>query len=251
MPMPTVVGVGAASNGVAGITPAYPTSYTAVDDDVAVTFAETESTDTLAPPTGWTAKTNQVVAVTAPTKLWIIYRRLVAGDAAPAIADPGDHIVARMIVVRGCVNTGDPFNQVNGTTEGTSDTTVSIPGLTTTADNCLVLAAFGTGSDVSSTVQASGWTNASLANLTERMDNWVTSGDGGGLAMASGEKAVAGVVSATTATVATANLKTLIVLALQGAVAEVQRVGRSPRPSEQPAASGNYAPPVQSQIIGG
>jgi hypothetical protein len=219
MAAPTVIGVSSANvNGIAGIAPAFPTSYTAVTGDVALTFLESESTDTVTPPTGWAQLTNAAVTATGTTtKLTVLWRRLVAGDAAPTIADAGDHLIGRMMVVRGCVASGNPWNNALGTTEQAADTTVSIPGLVTSADDCLIVAAFGTGQDVASTAGATGWANPTLDGIVERMDDWTTSGTGGGFAVATGVSARAGGIAPTTCTLSlTANFKTLIVIALAG-----------------------------------
>jgi hypothetical protein len=214
---PTVVGVSAANvNGVGAITPAFPSGYTAVTDDVALTFLECESADVVTPPSGWAVLNAQTVSTGITTKLTVLWRRLVGGDTAPSIADAGDHLIGRMMIVRGCVATGNPWNNFFGTTEPVADTTVAVPAIVTPADDCLIVAAFGTGQDVASTANASGWANPTLDGLTERMDDWTTSGTGGGFAVATGVAARAGGVAQTTANVATANFKTLIVVALAG-----------------------------------
>lgn len=145
---------------------------------------------------------------------------MTAGEAAPAITTTANHKIGRMIVVRGCRTTGNPFEAAPASTELVADTTVSIPGMTTTSDNCLILYAFGTGQDITSTAGATGWANASLGSVSERMDNWTATGTGGGFAMASGEKATAGATGAMTATLSlTANFKTLMAMSLVGASA--------------------------------
>lgn len=220
MPMPTIVGVGTVISGIGAVTAPYPGGYTAVADDIALTFCECINTNTIVPPSGWATVFTSTVATGTVTELVCLWRRVVGGDVAPSIADPGDHIIARMIIVRGCVTTGNPWDIAPTSQELAADTTVSIPGGTTSVADCLVLAAFSTGQDISSTAGATGWTNASLASLTERMDGWTTNGNGGGFAMASGEKAAAGVVSATTATLSlAANFKALGMIALKGAAA--------------------------------
>jgi hypothetical protein len=219
MPAPTVVGVSAANvSGIGTITPAFPTSYTAVANDVALTFLECESTDTVTPPTGWTQLATQSITATGTTtKLTVLWRRIVGGDTAPTIADAGDHLIGRMMIVRGCVASGNPWNNQFGTTEQAADTTVSIPGLVTSADDCLIVAVFGTGQDIASTAGATGWANPTLDGIVERMDDWTTSGTGGGFAVATGVSARAGGIAPTTCTLSlTANFKTLIVIALAG-----------------------------------
>lgn len=213
--MPTVVGVSSVVAGTTSATMSWPAAYSAVTDDVGIIFVECEGTDTLTAPSGWGQVVQSVLASGTTSKLTALWRRLIVGDTAPVIADPGDHINAQIIVVRGCVTSGNPWNQALASTETVSDTTISTPTVTTTVADCLILTAAGTGQDVSSTAGVTGWTNAALASLTERMDTWTLSGLGGGFAMASGQKAVAGAVGNTTATLSlAANFKTLMTIAL-------------------------------------
>jgi hypothetical protein len=253
--MPVLVGVSAAAaTGTTTVTPAFPTAYTATDGDIECVAIESENTDTITPPgNGMAALTSQVVSTGIPTKLSLFWRRLAAGNTAGAFtASPGDHMIGRTAIIRGCRATGNPWNIFAGATEVVSDTTVSIPGLTTTAADCYVTAWFSTGRDLA-TVNATAWVNASLANFAEQIDNWAITGLGGGWAMAAGGKAAAGAVSATTATVSTADFKALIVVAFEGAADMSPRwsLNRSPRPSETMSAAGPYAPPSQSAIFGG
>jgi hypothetical protein len=248
--LPTVVGVGAAIAGIGAVTPAYPAGYTAVADDCAFTFVECESTDTVTPPTNWAVAASANVATGTPTKLTCLWRRLTAGEAAPTIADAGNHMNAQMIVIGGVSTAGNPWDIAVGNTELVADTTVSIPGGTTTGADRLIMAAFSTGQDVASTAGATGWADGTLANVTERMDNWATAGLGGGFAMATGEKATAGTVGPMTATLSlTANFKALLYIALRSqppgqAVPEI--LIRSPRPAEHGNVVGPYAQPYNS-----
>lgn len=216
MAIPTVIGVGAGSSGLTGTTAAYPAAYTAVANDLAVTFIQCGSADTVVPPTNWATVITSVVTTGTASKMVAIWRRLTAAEAAPAIADPGDHINARMIVIRGALATGNPWTVVpQQTTELVADTTVSTPSITTVGVDNLILTGFGTGQDIASTAGATGWTNAGLSSVTEQMDNWVIDGTGGGLAVATGGKAAAGATGATTATLSlTANFKTLMTIAI-------------------------------------
>jgi len=212
---PTVVGVSAANtSGIGAITPAFPSGYTAVTDDVALTFLECESADTVTAPSGWAILNAQTVSTLVTTKLTVLWKRLVGGDTAPTVADAGDHLIGRMMIVRGCSNSGNPWNNFTGTTEGVADTTVAIPGLTTSCDDCLIVAVFGTGQDLDTTANASAWANPNLDGIVERCDDWTSQGTGGGFAVATGVACESGGIAATTATVATANVKTLITIAL-------------------------------------
>jgi hypothetical protein len=215
-----VVGIGAAASSAAGITPALPGGYTAVADDIWVTFHECDSSDTLTPPTGWALITSQPVTSGTTTKLSAIWHRAIGGDTAPTIADAGNHQVGRMIVVRGCITAGNPWDIATPSQELAADATVSIPSINTSVADCLILAAFSTGQDIASTAGATGWANASLASVTERMDDWTALGTGGGFSMMTGGKAAVGATGASTATLSlTPNFKAMLHIALKPAAA--------------------------------
>ena len=254
MPMPTVVGVGTTVTSLTTAVPPYPAGYTAVADDIALTFMETESADIPVAPTNWGILAQANCTTGTVTKLTCMWRRLTAAEAAPTIADPGNHITARMIIIRGCATAGNPWELAPFNTEVIADTSVSIGGGTTTGANRLICAAFSTGQDIASTAGATGWADATLANVAEQMDDWSVSGTGGGFAMATGEKAVAGVVGPMIATLAlTANFKAFMYIALREAVDTEPKTAliRSARPIEGGATSGPYSMPSQSTILGG
>jgi hypothetical protein len=239
----SVVGVGAATSGIGAVSPAYPAGYTAVADDVAAIWCECENTDTITAPASWATIIDSVVSTGTPTKLTVMWSRLTAGQAAPTIADAGNHNVAQMIVLSGCITTGNPWDVFLNTTELVADTTVSCPAITTTAANCLVMAAFSTGQDVASTAGATGWANAALTGVTERMDVWTASGTGGGFSMMTGVKPAAGSVGNCTATLSlVANFKALITIAFKEQVAAPGGGWRGlPSGSRRPAAVSNAA----------
>jgi hypothetical protein len=249
--LPTVVAVGTTGTGTTTATPALPAGWAV--DDIFIMPVETQN-ETVTPPAGWAAVSGgQVIVATGTiTRLDVLWRRAVAGDTDPVITGPVDHVIGRIIAVRGCMS-GNPWNVLAVATELAADTTVSIPGATTTVDNCLVLAMFSTGTDIASTTHVTSWTNASLGSVTERMDDWTASGSGGGFGMATGTLVTKGAYSATTATVTTANFKALISIALQGPTPPKGLVNqRSPRPSEQPNVAGPYSQPSStSQTLPG
>ncbi len=224
MPMPEVVGVSAAmaQGANVSITPAFPAGYTVVADDIGITYLETAS-ESIGAPSGWTQVAAISVSSGTVTRLAAYWRRLVPGDVAPAYTGTTNHKMGRMIVVRGCRTSGgvagEPYEFGSASSETVSDTTVSIPGVTTTIANQLVLGAFSTGQDIGSTAGATGWAASGLTNVVERMDNWGANGDGGGFAMASGERAAAGATGNFTATITSpvvANFKAHILITLVG-----------------------------------
>jgi len=224
MPMPTVFAVGAAASSTgAAITPGIPAGTVA--DDVLILLHEMDpvlSAAALGAVTGYAEVTGSPSSQTGglPTRLTVRWHRATGAESGtvscPAVTN---HHIARIVGVRGCVTSGDPWNQTAASLENVSDTSVSVDGLTTTVADCLVLAAFTTGQDVASTANVGTWANASLAGVAEQVDNWTSSGTGGGIGAATGEKATAGAVAATTAVLVTANFKAQFCLALRGAAA--------------------------------
>lgn len=139
-----------------------------------------------------------------------------ATPPTPWIGDSGDHQLAFMLTFRGCVRKGNFWDVFSAPqTLAAPDTAVSIPGLTTNFDQCLIAAAVAHAID-STTAQASGWTNASLASApVEQADVATNVGAGGGIAVATGVKTVKGLVSATTATLASSSIQAKVAIALR------------------------------------
>jgi hypothetical protein len=183
-------------------------------------FVETAN-QTVSTPSGWGVVADSPQGTGAAggatsTRLGVFWKRAIPAEVAPTITDPGDHAIGQILAFRGCINTGNPWDVTSGNT-GASSTSVSIPGDTTTVANCLVVLAVLIITDTA-TPQTSGYTNADLANLTERTDINTTQGNGGGFAVITGEKASIGAYGATTATLANASEQGRISIALKPAI---------------------------------
>jgi hypothetical protein len=214
MVAPLVYAVGTIASGTGGISPALPAGTT--KDDVLLLVMETGN-EAVAAMTGWSDVTGSPVqmATAQATRLTVRWKRAAPGEVAPSVPDPGDHVIGRIVGVRGCKTTGDPWNTANTGTEATSDTSASFPTVTTTAAECLVVNLIALGTDILGTTRFTGWTNASLSSITENVDNSTDLGNGGGIGVASGIKATAGAVSATTMTVAAAGTKAMMTIAFE------------------------------------
>lgn len=208
MAFPTVVGVGTVASGVGAIVPGLPSGAAA--DDIHVLLVETED-QALPAMVGWTEADGSPVsmAVGTVTQLTVRWRRMVAGDTAPTVPDSGNHQLARILGVRGCPRSADPWAGTQASTDTGAGTAVSIAGAASIAQEILVIAALTTGTDVASTTHVTGWANSDLTSLTERVDNWVTTGLGGGIGAATGLRQSAGAYAATTATLTTGNGKAM------------------------------------------
>lgn len=221
----SVVAVGAVANGTGAITPGMPVGRAV--SDILLLFIESE---------------NEVVTVSGGTETWVQVADSpqginVAGAAdaarltvfwarnssttstAPTTNVVTDHLLGRMVAYRGVTPAGDPWNVTSGDTVTPATATVTVPGDTTTVDNCLVVfACAGSLPDANSTTEFGAATNASLTAITEEIDNAVNSGTGGSLWVGSGLKAAAGLYSATTCTKGTAATQGRISIALAPAL---------------------------------
>jgi len=220
--MPTYVAAGAVAYGTGAITPALPAGLQT--NDILLLFLETANQAiSISSQNGgtWTEVTGSpqgtgTAGGTSATRLTVFWSRYNGTQGAPTTSDSGDHQLGRMIAIRGATTSGNPWDVTAGGVESTSDTSGSIPGATTTVANTLVVAAIATSlPDSNGTANFSAWTNADLASLTERTDNTVTAGNGGGLGIATGGKATAGAYGATAVTCASSATKGMMSIALK------------------------------------
>lgn len=200
MAIPTVAGVGATNSGTGATTFTLPAH---VVDDILILFCESGETGGLTAPSGWAHITNspraQGTNVTCNSVFW---RRAISGsETNPQVPAPANHLDGFAIAFRGVVNNGDPFDFAPVGNGGAAQTSVSATGGTTNGTDRLVVVAVVGNLDVA-TDQFSAPSNASLANLTTQQEFWTTDGNGGGVAVFTGEKATAGATGTTTATMA-------------------------------------------------
>lgn len=217
MALPTFVAKGTFASGIGDVTPGLPAGIAA--DDLLLLAVESAKQAASA-PSGWTqcpsspqensggsAGGSNAVRITA------FYRIATGSDTDPTVTDTGDHTTALIVAYRG-VNTSSPFNTSAGAGYSAS-TTITAPGVTTTVADCMIVHLIGSDRDSNSTTSMSGWTNAALANVTERHEQTVNAGFGGGIFVVDGEKATAGVVGDTTGTYTVSEEHASITLALQ------------------------------------
>lgn len=248
---PSVVAVGAVASGTTTCTPAFPAGIAA--GDVLVNVAESVGGQNITLPSGWAHITGSPVVQGTNTQLTVIWRLYDGVFSAPALAGTTDHVIGRMLALRGCPTTGNPWDVAATASSATSSTAASWPGVTTTVPDTLVLEILATGADVS-TAQISTLTNANYTSITERIDNAVITGNGGVIICYSGVKATASATGASTATLTTAATKAYMTVAFKnaaagGGVVSPLNLMRSPRPSEQFTVRGNYAAVNPSTLL--
>lgn len=185
------------------ITAAWPLGHETNDIALLVCESNTAEAVSLTTANGFVEVTNspQDVASTRLTVFWC--RATSASMAAPITNDPGDHINTHMYLIRGCHNSGNPWNVTAGDT-GASSTSVTIPQVTTTVNRCLILWICSIGTDLSSD-EFSAWANTGSTRFEELDAINTTAGNGGGHGIAYGYKATAGATGTATATLVTAS----------------------------------------------
>lgn len=195
MTFPTWVAKGTTVTAGAGtLSVPLPAGWQADDIHILVVESPNDTGVAVDPVTGYTliAKPGYgTTTATSSSRLSVFWRRAVAGDGNASVTQvPFDHRIAFIAGFRGCKTTGTPYEALGSNTQGAS-ATIPIPCGTTLGVDRLVVAL------ASNHVDAAGaWinsmVNASLANVTERVDEGNTIGNGGRLALGHGEKAGAG-----------------------------------------------------------
>jgi hypothetical protein len=178
MAAPQYVGTGVVEQDSGALTVNWPTHLT---DDIGLLFVESAN-EVVSTPAGWAsiaAPGTGTGGAAAATRLSVFWKRAAsAAEAAVAVSDSGTRQTAFIMGFRGCIATGDPYD-VTANDTGASSASVSIPGATTTVDECLVVAAMSNSQAIAATtVRPATLANASLSTLTER-ENTQLAGTGG------------------------------------------------------------------------
>jgi hypothetical protein len=213
--IPTYVGKGTFTSGTAALSVPWPAGYQAGDEAHLVVESANQA---IAAPSGWMEVANSpqftgTAAAAGGVRLAVFRKAAAASESNVAVADTGDHQAAQIHVYRG-VNQAAPINATAGAVLATAGTAITCPAVTTTSPRCLVVNYIANDRDAASTTNLSGWTNANLANLTERHDQTVTAGAGGGLGVAVGALLAAGSSGTTAVTNAASVTAAMITVAL-------------------------------------
>ncbi len=215
---PYLKGIGAVQVATSGGALSVPCPTTHAADEIAILVLS--GVFTYPAPSGWTEAPDspQNSGGGLNSQLHVYWKRLTSSSEANASIADGvgdDAKMAQILTFAGCPTSGNPYDVTAGNAIGTASTAVSVPGDTTTVANALCVAILSHNAIDSLSPQITGWTNASLLALTERVDNCDTTSIGYGLGVATGIKAAAGAVSATTATLGSAATQGRIMIALK------------------------------------
>lgn len=193
-------------------------------DDIAILVVETSGDAPLfSEINGWTLFNNQPTtnqASSAGSSLYIWWRRIKSTIEPPIALFVTDHAAAAIFLVRGAVNSGDPFAGFSTQTTTTASTTMTSAPVTVSNPATLVCTVAARPFDSASTTFYSGVTNSSLTSITEQFEVGTTSGNGGGFVLFTGKRLQSGTVTATTATKTNSTTDVVVVLALKSSAGE-------------------------------
>lgn len=202
----TIVGLGTAAGSTGANSPGLPAGW--APGDIHYLFHNSKRLETVTEPAGWPEFTRSTP--TADNKLVVFRRVAEAGDAAPTVADTGDHGYAVILGLRGTnlVEETPATDQQN-----TASTAASFPSVATGGADRLIIHAAADGTDATG-ARISGAANSNLSSIVEQFDNGITSNDGGGLVIITGDADVTGAIGNTTATYSAATVQARITFAV-------------------------------------
>lgn len=216
---PTIVGVGAYQGAAGSITHTIGgTSGISEPGDLILIFLESANEAYTAPAGGGYIAAPQspigfgAAAAANSTRLTIFYKFSNGAETTYVTGDSGDHNSVGSMVIRG-VDKVNPFNVSAANTAGPA-TALTLPAVTTTVPETMIVLAVATDLDLGSTAIFSALTNANLTSLTERIDGSTAQQDGGGLGVFTGLKATAGTTGTTAVTQSASEETARITLAL-------------------------------------
>lgn len=216
MTFPSFTTSGSAVNGINGINVAFPATVNA--NDMAFMLVETAN-QPIATPSGWGVVGSAGVGTAGATDavaLQVFWYRCDGSEDGTTVAlpDAGDHILAQILCYQDVVTSGDPINAVATDTLTPAASTVTFPGLTTTASDCKVFQSAARSRDSSSTIDFTSYANTDLTGTQKQREAGTSSGNGGGFASCDGNKATAGAVGTGTCNLAGASVQAMVSFAV-------------------------------------
>lgn len=181
MPSPSFQAVGTSVSGTGDVTVDWPAHQAG---DLGILIFEGNNAAIQRTISGWTNVTGlpEVSDSSTLQMKWKIASS--ASESSVTITDIGDHVIAVIMTIRG-MDPVDPFEAVAVTHRIVSSSTVTLMPVTTNQDGSLIVAVATRGND-SLAGEFSGWNYQQIFDtITEEFDYGTTSGDGGGIGIAS------------------------------------------------------------------
>ena len=191
-------------------TPSIPPPDAYADGDIFV-LCVNSANQTIATPSGWTQVSNSPQSTgtagnAGATRIAVFYKWVSGAQTNLTLADSGNYTAGNILGFRRVLQSPtSPIDVTAGDIKSSATgTTFTLPSVTTTLDNDLVLLVVGQDRDLASTTNLSSWTNSNLTDLVELADDTSDVNTGGGIGVAAGVKASAGSTGTTTTTSAAA-----------------------------------------------
>lgn len=201
-------------------TPTWPTHNV---NDIALLFVTSEGSETinLTTANGFVQITNSpqsTGSLRTDSQLAVYWCRASSTSMSAPVVAAGttDTIYSGILTYRGCITSGNPWDVTAGSAKAPASTTATLPSVTTTVPNTLVVLPISSDLDIT-TPWTTSMTNAGLANLTERFDLGTNVGGGGAIAVYDGQRAATGAIG-TTAWSGTNSINAFMTIALKSAV---------------------------------
>jgi hypothetical protein len=212
MALPTWRAAGAFAASVTAAVPALPAGHAL--NDILLLKTETSGAAITA-PTGYVEvpNSNQVTTTTI-TRMQCFWKRDNGSETDPTVTAISNHVGAIIHAFQGCETAGDPWDTTIGGSDSVLGTGLSIGAMTTTLADCLIVYIATTDTDIG-TARWSSEANAALGSVAERSDDSTALGDGGGIGVWTGTRAVAGSTGTFTATAAASCRRAFMGLALK------------------------------------
>jgi hypothetical protein len=211
---------GAFTSGTGALTVPVAAGYAA--GDVFLLFVNSANQAVATPAGGWTEVANSpqstgTAAAAGGVLIAAFWKICGASESSVSVADTGSYTTAEIHLFKGC-DTTNPIHITAGSVQASAATAWTLPSVTTTINDTLVVLAIGLDRDLGSTTTVSGWTNANLGTITEQSDTTVNAGAGGGLGIATADYPTAGTTGTTEVTAATSTTAAFLTIALRGKV---------------------------------
>jgi hypothetical protein len=198
------------------------------NNDLMLLFVETAN-QAITTPTGWTQLANSPQGIgpaglATGVMLEVYYKIAYGNEGSVTVAATANHQTAIIMAYRN-VDPAAPINITAGSTDGTTFS-MSFPSITTTVKNTLIVLAAAMDTDANSSSEMGTVTNPNLISITDRFDQTVNTGAGGGLVITEGIKPSVGATGVSTATAANQLNHAYLTIALQGMAPTVRVVGQ-------------------------
>jgi hypothetical protein len=157
--IPQYVGAGTAAwtaTNAATIAPGLPSGWAA--DDIHVLIAHRSDNTAMTSLSGWTNIAGLTGNNTAAQRVEVWWRRAVGGDSAPTVTFGSGTVVrgARIIGIRGCPTSGDPFS-TSSRSDNAASATLTFATITPTDANTRLIAAYAYEDDPTAASTITNW----------------------------------------------------------------------------------------------